>query len=107
MCANGMPDDYQRLGEEADRAAALADFILSRPDEDARGLGVQGVLDLWMRPIEGPMKIVTATSGKKVGDLTMPEVVSWLVVLGYGAMTGYVIGKVAANVVLGPARRFA
>ena len=74
----------------------------------ARARADRGLAGLWTLPIRGPLDRTAATAAKPVGELTMPEVMDWAVVLGYAGLTGYVIGKMAGNlleVMLGGRRR--
>jgi hypothetical protein len=63
---------------------------------------------LWLRPIRGPFERAAETVHKPIGQLTVPEAVDWAACLGYAALTGYVIGKMAGNLLevgLGGRRR--
>lgn len=63
---------------------------------------------MWLRPVRGPFDRAAATVDKPIGELTMPEAMDWAVVIGYAGLTGYVIGKMAGNlleVMLGGRRR--
>jgi hypothetical protein len=64
--------------------------------------------DAWSKPIRGPLDRVSQTVDTPVGRLTVPELFDWAIVLGYSALTGYVIGKAAGNlavIALGGPRR--
>jgi hypothetical protein len=66
-------------------------------------------LKLWLKPVQPALDVVLASKDKTVGELTMPEVMAWVCVFGYAALTGIVAGRVTANVVAvalrGPYRR--
>lgn len=52
----------------------------------------------WLRPVASELAVMTATRDKPLGQLTLPEVLAWAVVLGYAALTGAVLGAMAGNV---------
>lgn len=55
------------------------------------------LLRLWAYPIRDALATVTDTAGKPVGELTMPEVMSWAWVAAYSALTGMIIAQAGAN----------
>lgn len=56
-----------------------------------------GLTGLWLRPVRGSFDRAAATTDKPIGELTVPEAMDWAFVLGYAGLTGYVIGKMAGN----------
>lgn len=101
-------DRMEANRREADRIMGLSDEDLiaetiaadqqSTPYPGSRSL-TRSAVDLWMSPIRGQMDLCALTIKKPLGELTMPELLAWGICLSYGAMTGYVIGKVTANLV--------
>lgn len=65
--------------------------------EEIRLTSGNRLLDLWLKPIEKPFLVATGCVDKPVGELTMPELMSWVYCLGYGGLTGFIIGKMIAN----------
>lgn len=82
----------REVGESLARAALSMD---RRPS----------LYNLWLAPIRPALEITKGTADKPLAEITMPEFLAWLMVVAYGGMTGYLIGKVAASVVLGPVNR--
>lgn len=64
---------------------------------------------LWLAPIQHQLDVVAATSATPVAELTMSEVLAWATVVSYSAVTGMIIGRLAAGLALaairGPHRR--
>lgn len=56
--------------------------------------------DLWLIPIRKPLAATAATAEKPLAELTVPDLFAWVVVLGYGGITGYVLGKMAGNLLV-------
>jgi hypothetical protein len=46
------------------------------------GRADHGLTGLWLRPVRGPFNRAAETVDKPIGDLTMPEAMDWVVVLG-------------------------
>lgn len=69
----------------------MADTTVSK----ANDLPVLG--RLWLKPIEGLIPVLKETEGKRLGDLTMPEVMAWGLTVSYCLATGMLAGNVAAN----------
>lgn len=71
--------------------------------------GLPAPVRLWLAPIREPLAVMAATSGKPVGELTMPEVMAWAMVGAYCVLSGMVLGRVAGNLAVtalrGPYRR--
>lgn len=51
----------------------------------------------WSRPVRSQLESIDASMDKPIGQMTMPELMAWVYVLGYGGLTGYVAGTMAAN----------
>jgi hypothetical protein len=99
MSAETDREDERRLQQLADQLNADAEPPLSP---------LQFLQDIWMMPIRRQAEIADASADKPLGEMTMPEMLSWGVVLAYGGATGYVIGTMAANLLaaaLGGRRR--
>jgi hypothetical protein len=84
--------------------------LTSEPKADTSATHfADGPLSWWLTPIRGPLARAHETADKPLGSLTVPELFDWGVVLGYGALTGYVLGTMAVNlaaVLLGGRRAF-
>ncbi len=71
--------------------------------------GLPGLLiTAWRKPVEPYMKTCAETCDRPFAELTMPDVLAWVLVLGYAAVTGMVLGHLAGNILAaalrGPAR---
>lgn len=51
----------------------------------------------WRRPVEPFLDRMAATRDKPLAELTMPDLISWLMVFGYAAATGAVLGSIGGN----------
>ena len=52
---------------------------------------------VWLMPIQKQLSIASRTAERPLAEITMPEVAAWLTVLGYGALTGFVVGRLVSN----------
>jgi len=89
----------------ADEDLTTPEQLLHRGEHRSRN---HALTEAWLRPVRGPYQRALRTVDKPVGDMTVPEVFDWALVLGYAGVTGYAIGKMAGNlleVLLGGRRR--
>ena len=66
------------------------------------------LFDYWLMPISQALETTSETASKPLAELTVPDLIAWAAVLGYSALTGYILGKIAVNiagVALGGPRR--
>jgi hypothetical protein len=61
------------------------------------GSVLEAALKAWRKPIEPFMARMTATRDKPLAELTMPDLISWVLVFGYAAATGAVLGHIGGN----------
>jgi hypothetical protein len=58
------------------------------------------LMDMWLLPIRKPLAQTAATVDKPLADMTVPDLMAWGIVLGYGGVTGYVLGKMLGNLLV-------
>jgi hypothetical protein len=59
-----------------------------------------GLYDLWLMPIRKPLAATSATAQKPLAEMTVPDLMAWVYVLGYGGLSGYVAGKLIGNLLI-------
>jgi hypothetical protein len=72
----------------------MSDLDMPR-DPFMSGHGV--LMDIWLKPIRPSLDRVSTTIEKPLAEMTMPDLLAWFNILGYGALTGYVLGTLAGN----------
>lgn len=57
------------------------------------------VLEFWLRPVRDVLPTLNATADKPIGQFTVPELMSWALVLGYVFASASLAGAMAGNIV--------
>jgi hypothetical protein len=101
MClACGIDPCQCRLGAEADRAT----FQQKPPHpvgavSGAAAVQLEGPWDWWLRPVQRQLAGAAGSIHKPLAEVTVDEVVSWGILLGYGYLVGLLAGRVIARLV--------
>ncbi len=51
----------------------------------------------WRKPVEPFLEQMKATMDKPLAELTMPDLMSWLIVFAYAGATGFILGQLGGN----------
>jgi|HubBroStandDraft_1064217.scaffolds.fasta_scaffold15366_8 hypothetical protein len=91
-------DAEARIGEEADRATYQT---LPPPawERGAADLQLDGPWDWWLTPVRKQLATAAASIHKPLAEVTMDEVVSWGIIVGYGYLVGALLGRVIQRLV--------
>jgi hypothetical protein len=82
---------------------------LTTPEHELHAPARPALYDLWLMPIRKPLAQASATAEKPIGEMTVPDLMAWVYVLGYGGISGYIAGRLIGNLLVvalgGPRRR--
>ena len=90
---------YSRLGREADRATYQTPRGRPARPEGPEAIVLDGPWDWWLAPVRKQIAVAAGSVHKPLAEVTVDEVVSWGILLGYGYLVGMVAGRVIARLV--------